>query len=71
MNVLVSFFEYLCYGSTAIMNIFSLTVRASTLVAESDVYRRHILTTKVGSRAVTIHILFICFHYLLLYSELN
>ena len=25
-------FEYLCYGSAAIINIFTLTVRGSTLV---------------------------------------
>ena len=25
-------FEYLCYGYTAIMNIFTLTLRGSTLV---------------------------------------
>ena len=34
INVLVSFFdsfEYLCYGVTAIINIFTLTVRGSTL----------------------------------------
>ena len=34
INVLVSFstsLEYLCYGSTAIINIFTLTVRGSTL----------------------------------------
>ena len=39
-------FEYLCYGSTAIINIFILTAR------ESDVHRRQILTSKVDPRAV-------------------
>ena len=45
-------FEYLCYGFPAIRNILILTVRGSTLVLESDVYRRQILTTKVYPRAV-------------------
>ena len=43
-------FEYLCYRSTAIRNIFSLTVRGSTL----DVRFRQILTTKVDPRAVRV-----------------
>ena len=42
-------FEYLCYGSAAIRNIFTRTVRGS------DVYRRQILTTKVGPRAVRVN----------------
>ena len=33
-----SSFNHLCYGSTAILNIF--------ILSESDVYRRHILTYK-------------------------
>ena len=39
-------FQYLCYGSTAIINILILTVRAP------DVYRRQILTSKVYRRVV-------------------
>ena len=39
-------FEYLCYGSTASRNILILT--------ESDVFRRQILTTKVGPRTVRV-----------------
>ena len=42
-------FEYLCYESTAIINIFYLT--------ESDVYRRQILTTKVDPRAIRVEAL--------------
>ena len=30
-NVLVSSFRFICYGSTATRNIFTLTVRGSTL----------------------------------------
>ena len=41
-------FEYLCYGSTAIINIFTLPVRGSTL-------RRQILMSKVNARAVGIN----------------
>ena len=40
------------HGSTAIINMFTLTVRGS--MSESDVYRRHILTSKVNPRAVMI-----------------
>ena len=46
-------FEYLCYGSNAIINIFTLTARGLTL--ESDVYRRQILTTKVDPRTVKVN----------------
>ena len=46
-------FEYLCYVSTAIINMFTLTVRGSTL--ESDVCRRQILTPKVDPRAVRVN----------------
>ena len=51
-NVLASFFwsiwiPRLCDGSTTTRNIFTLTVQGSILRAESDVYRRQILTTKV------------------------
>ena len=51
-------FEYLCYGSMVIMNIFTLTVPGSTSDVtrqlESDVYRRQILTTKVGPGTVRV-----------------
>ena len=47
-------FEYLCYGSAVIRNIFILTVRGLTLVVTICVYRRQILTTKVYPRAVRI-----------------
>ena len=42
-------FEYLCYGSAAIINICTLTVQGSTVVVIPMlcVYRREILTTKV------------------------
>ena len=43
-------FEYLCYGSTAIINIFSLTVWGSTLDVSICVYIRQIMTSKVDSR---------------------
>ena len=43
-------FEYLCYGSTVIINIFTFTVRGSTL---SDVYRRQLLS-KVDPRTVRV-----------------
>ena len=52
ITVLVTFsdsFEYLCYGSTNIINMFTLTVQRSTLV-----YRRQILTSKVDPRAVRV-----------------
>ena len=52
INVFVSLsdsFEYLCYRSNAIINIFILTVRGSTLVV------RMILTTKVYPRAVRVN----------------
>ena len=47
-------FEYLCYGSTATINIFTLTVRDRLQASESDVYRRQILTTKVGPLTVRV-----------------
>ena len=56
-------FEYLCYGSTAIRNIFSLSVRGSTL--ESEVCRRQILTTKVDPRAVSVMPLYYPLSYLI------
>ena len=68
INVLVSFFdsfEYLCYGSKTIINIFTLTVWGSTLDLtpyfysveidfRPDVYRRQILTSKVDPRVVRV-----------------
>ena len=44
-------FEYLglCYASTAIINMFTLTVQGSTLNV------RQILTTNVGPRAVRVN----------------
>ena len=47
-------FEYLWYKSTAIRNIFTLTVRDRLQPSESDVNRRQILTTKVDPRAVRV-----------------
>ena len=40
MSALSDSFEYLCYGSTAIRNMFALTARGSNL--ESDVYPANI-----------------------------
>ena len=45
-------FEDLCYGPTAIINIFTLTMRGSILVVR--ICRRQILTTKVGPRIVRV-----------------
>ena len=45
-------FEYLCYGSTDIRNIFTLYSAEIDLVSESDVYRRQIMMTKVDLRTV-------------------
>ena len=44
-------FEYLCYGSTANINIFTLTVRGWTL----DVYRRQNLMSKADPRTVKVN----------------
>ena len=49
-------FEYLCYGSTASINIFTLSVRGSTWTSESDVCRRQILTCKVDPCAVRVNV---------------
>ena len=43
-------FEYLCYGSTTIRNMFTLTVRGST--------RRQILTAKVYPQTVGVIAIF-------------
>ena len=69
IGVLISFqhvaralsFEYLCYGSTAIINSITctLTVRYLFYTSESDVSRRQILTYKDGPHMeiITIFIL--------------
>ena len=53
-------FEYLCYGSTAIINSFTLTVRGSifTLTVRGstlDVYGRQIMTSKVEPRTARVN----------------
>ena len=47
---LSALFEYLCYGSTPIANIFFQCWDRLYMI-ESDVYRRQILTYKDGPRA--------------------
>ena len=47
-------FEYLCYGSTAIRNIFTATVGGGGSTSEFDVYRRQILTSKVDPRIIKV-----------------
>ena len=47
-------FEYLCYGSTAIINILIPKVRGPSL--EYDVYRRQILTPKNVPRAEMVNL---------------
>ena len=47
-------FEYLCYGSTAIIKRVTLLVRGSTLTSECDVFRRHNPTSKVDPRTVKV-----------------
>ena len=59
-------FEYLCYGSTAIINILILTARGSTFVC-----RRQILTTKVDPRAVRVNSKFILEANLMLMSTMT
>ena len=46
-------FDYLCYGHTVIRNIFTLTVRGSTLVVR--IYRRQNLSTNVDPRTVKVN----------------
>ena len=46
-------FEYLCYGSTAIIIIFTLTERQNLTKAGND-FSRQILTTKVHPRTVRV-----------------
>ena len=50
-------FEYLIYGATVIINIVLFQCGDRLCTSESDVYRRQILTYKVGPRAerVIIH----------------
>ena len=43
-------FEYLCYGFVAIKHISLFQCRYRFETSESDVYRRQILTSKVGPR---------------------
>ena len=45
-------FEYLCYGSTAIINILLLQHGDRLYTSDSGVFRRQILTSKVDPRAV-------------------
>ena len=49
---IVDVFPFICYWSTAIIYIVTLTVRGSTWTSESDVNKRQILTSKVDPRAV-------------------
>ena len=56
MSALFDSFEYLCYGSTAIINISILLVRNQLYTSESDVYRRPILTYKDDRRAVRVNV---------------
>ena len=51
-SVLSDSFEYLCYGSTAIINIVSLSVHDRLYTSESDVYRCQVLTYKDDPRTV-------------------
>ena len=48
-------FEYLCYGSTAIINIsYSYSAGIDFKSTESDFYRRQILRTKVDPRTARV-----------------
>ena len=49
-------FEYLCYGSTHIVNILIHSVRGPDrlLTSESDIYSRQILMYKVGPSTVRV-----------------
>ena len=46
-------FEYLCYGCVAIIDMFTLTVRGSTL--DFRIYGGQILRSKVDPRAMRIN----------------
>ena len=48
-------FEFLCYGSTGIINILIFSARGHHYTSESDVYIRQILTYKDGPRAERAH----------------
>ena len=48
-------FEYLRYGSTAIINRFTLTVRNRLKLSESHVYRCQVLTSNFDLRAVRVN----------------
>ena len=58
-------FEYLCYASTVIINIFYFYCVG---IWESDVYRRQILTTKVYPRAVRVNVFLKVHVYLLIWD---
>ena len=49
-------FDYLCYGSMSIRNIFTLSVWGGLYTSESDVCRRQILMAKVDPRPVRVNI---------------
>ena len=44
-------FEYLCYGSTTVINILILSAREPSLDVRNDVYKERILTSEVDPRA--------------------
>ena len=58
MLALSASFKYLCYGSTAIVNILFLSGWGRLYTSESNVYRRQILTYKGGPLAERVKILF-------------
>ena len=72
-------FEYLCHGPTAIVNIFTLTARGSTLdtsthhcayrIIYTKTYRRQILTSKVYPRAVRVKLNNVNLYPLLTYGD--
>ena len=61
INIFVSSFpfEYLCRGSTAIINNFTLKCGDRLQTSEFDVYRRQILMPEVDPRTVNIKRLFV------------
>ena len=50
VSSLFASFEYFCYGSMSIINILPFQGGDRLWTPESDVYRRQILTSKVGHR---------------------
>ena len=62
MLVISNSFEYLCYGSTATIKTFTLTVRGSTRgsKSESGIYKRQILTSKDGPCTARVNFMFPC-----------